>query len=590
MEMLRELGNEVWFSLGDRDLGLCIERRRLLDAGFTLSEAHAKLTHALGVSAAVIPMSDDVVRTRIASGGRSFPLQEFLIVQAARAPIDDVRFDGAGGAAGAAGALDALARADAVIIGPSNPIISIGPILAIESIRVAIETSSAPVVAVSPIVAGAVVKGPTAACLAWAGRRADSDGVARYYGSLIDAIVADEPVAGVRTLTRDVAMGTAQARPELAQRYARARGRAARMSAAPPARTLAVLPVKRFELAKTRLGAALSVAQRRRLAQAMVADVLDALLAAPELAAVAVVTNERAVAELARDAGAEVLPDPREAGQSAAATAGIAHAIAGGYARVLLVPGDCPALDGATLRALLSAPAPPPAVTIVADRHGLGTNALLLAPPDAIEPGFGEGSFERHRERALASGAGWHVAALPALALDVDTPADLAALCATTAATRAAHERGAGLALMGALEAFPIGGLPEIEAGADLAAMIAAAAPAIRAGDIVVVAHKAVSKAQGRTRRLADIEPGPEAGRLAAELGKDPRHVQAILDETAELVRAERGVLIVRTRHGLVCANAGIDESSTPARGTIELLLPVDPDGAARGCACGSPS
>jgi 2-phospho-L-lactate guanylyltransferase len=194
------------------------------------------------------------------------------------------------------------------------------------------------------------------------------------------------------------------------------------------ARTLAVLPVKRFELAKTRLGDALPLAERRRLAQAMVADVLAALLGAPELAAVAVVTNEDTVAALARRAGAAVLADPHESGQTAAALVGVEHALAGGFERVLLVPGDCPGLDGATLRELLAPAAAPPAVTIVADRHGLGTNALLLAPPDVIEPGFGADSFERHRQRAQAAGAVWRVAELPGLELDIDTPDDLAAL------------------------------------------------------------------------------------------------------------------------------------------------------------------
>jgi 2-phospho-L-lactate guanylyltransferase len=193
-------------------------------------------------------------------------------------------------------------------------------------------------------------------------------------------------------------------------------------------RTLAVLPVKRFDLAKTRLGDALPETARRLLARAMVADVLEALVAAPELNGVAVVTNEGAVAALARETGAEVLADAHESGQSAAALVGIAHALAGGFARALLVPGDCPALDGATLRALLSPVRSPPAVTIVADRHGPGTNALVLSPPDVIEPGFGARSFERHRLRAEAAGAAWHVAALPGLALDIDTPADLAAL------------------------------------------------------------------------------------------------------------------------------------------------------------------
>jgi coenzyme F420-0:L-glutamate ligase/coenzyme F420-1:gamma-L-glutamate ligase len=135
---------------------------------------------------------------------------------------------------------------------------------------------------------------------------------------------------------------------------------------------------------------------------------------------------------------------------------------------------------------------------------------------------------------------------------------------------------------MGELAASALGGIPEITAGADLAELIlAAAAGGLGDGDIVVVAHKAVAKAQGRVRRLAEIEPGEQARELAAATGKDPRHVQAILDESEEVVRAQRGVLIVRTRHGFVCANAGIDESNSPGEGTI-VLLPLDPDGAAR--------
>jgi 2-phospho-L-lactate/phosphoenolpyruvate guanylyltransferase len=210
-------------------------------------------------------------------------------------------------------------------------------------------------------------------------------------------------------------------------------------------RTLAILPVKRFDLAKSRLSRALAPPQRAQLAEAMVADVLDALLAAPFLDGVVVVTNEEPVARSAESAGATVLADPGESGQSAAALIGIDHARADGYERVLLVPGDCPALDGETLRALLEPAGEPPSVTIVADRHGRGTNALVLAPPDVIEPGFGPDSFERHRRRALEAGAAWRVADLPALALDADTPEDLERLRETLAggATRTAAVLGA---------------------------------------------------------------------------------------------------------------------------------------------------
>jgi 2-phospho-L-lactate guanylyltransferase len=190
-------------------------------------------------------------------------------------------------------------------------------------------------------------------------------------------------------------------------------------------RTLAILPVKRFELAKTRLREQLAPTLLRRLAEAMVVDVLDALLATPALDGVVLVTNEPAVAAVASAHGASVLPDPTESGQSAAALVGIRHALTGGYERALLVPGDCPALDEEALRTLLGRTAAPPAVTIVADRHGSGTNALLLTPPDAIEPAFGPGSFERHRRRASTANAAWHVEPLPGLLLDIDTPEDL---------------------------------------------------------------------------------------------------------------------------------------------------------------------
>jgi coenzyme F420-0:L-glutamate ligase/coenzyme F420-1:gamma-L-glutamate ligase len=132
--------------------------------------------------------------------------------------------------------------------------------------------------------------------------------------------------------------------------------------------------------------------------------------------------------------------------------------------------------------------------------------------------------------------------------------------------------------------ATALAGMPEIEPGADLGALIGTCARgdlALRSGDVVVVAHKAVSKAEGRIRALADVEPGERAAALAAELGKDPRHVQVILDESREVLRAERGILICVTHHGFVCANAGVDASNASAPGTV-IVLPADPDASAR--------
>ena len=135
---------------------------------------------------------------------------------------------------------------------------------------------------------------------------------------------------------------------------------------------------------------------------------------------------------------------------------------------------------------------------------------------------------------------------------------------------------------MSRLEAWPLGGLPEVRPGDDLAALIATAAGgALRPGDVLVVAHKVVSKAEGALVALAGIVASERARELADGTDKDPRHVQVVLDESAELVRAERGVLIARTAHGLVCANAGVDASNAPAPDTL-VLLPRDPDASAR--------
>lgn len=193
-------------------------------------------------------------------------------------------------------------------------------------------------------------------------------------------------------------------------------------------RTFAVLPVKRFDMAKQRLSGGLDPAARAGLAEAMVRAVLAALRRSAGLDGLVVVTDEERAAAPARQAGAEVLPDADEAGQSPAAAAGVARAVALGAERVQLVPGDCPALDPAEVGALLEGAAPGPAVTIVPDRHGTGTNALLLTPPHAIAPAFGEGSFARHLAAAETAGAAVTVARPSSLALDVDTAADLSAL------------------------------------------------------------------------------------------------------------------------------------------------------------------
>lgn len=201
-------------------------------------------------------------------------------------------------------------------------------------------------------------------------------------------------------------------------------------------RTAAILPVKRFARAKQRLGASVADPLRRELAEAMVADVLLALAQTRAIELTILVTGERSVAAAARERGAIVIEDEREQGQPAAAKLGVQRALGAGIERVLCVPGDCPTLEPAELNALLETDADGARaghVVIVPDRHGTGTNGLLLAPADAISPSFGPGSCERHRALAREAGVACRVARVPSLLLDIDTGADLDVLRARLA-------------------------------------------------------------------------------------------------------------------------------------------------------------
>jgi 2-phospho-L-lactate guanylyltransferase len=189
----------------------------------------------------------------------------------------------------------------------------------------------------------------------------------------------------------------------------------------------AVLPVKRFNAAKQRLAAGLGGEQRRTLVAAMVADVLEAISEARTIERTIVVSGDPVAQALAADVGAEVVPDPNEGGHVGAVLAGIARAEAEGAACVVLLAGDCPLLEPRELDRLLTG-VPEGYVGIVPDRHGTGTNALVLSPPDAIVPAFGEGSRARHVAAAREAGIAFGVEELASLGLDLDTPADVIAL------------------------------------------------------------------------------------------------------------------------------------------------------------------
>jgi 2-phospho-L-lactate/phosphoenolpyruvate guanylyltransferase len=207
--------------------------------------------------------------------------------------------------------------------------------------------------------------------------------------------------------------------------------------------TLAILPIKSFEDAKQRLGPELSAGPRRALAEAMFSDTLVALRRATLVDQVLVVTADNTAQQIAGGHGTLVLDDLGE-GHSEAAVLGIERALELGFEQVLLVPGDCPTLDPTELDELLGTAREAPAVVVVPDRHGTGTNALLLTPPNAFGPAFGPGSRDRHVTNARLAGAAVEVAEVPSLALDIDTPDDLAVLSATLSGSHggAAHTRG----------------------------------------------------------------------------------------------------------------------------------------------------
>ncbi|MDX6663407.1 MAG: 2-phospho-L-lactate transferase [Solirubrobacterales bacterium] len=222
-EQLTRLGAPDWFSLSDRDLAACLYRRQFLEAGGRHTAAQDQIARSLGVAAKVLPMSDEPVRTRVRTEQGWRPLQEFLILDHGAAAVEAVELDGIGEARPTAEVLAAIAAAEAIVIGPSNPVISIGPILAVPGLREAIAAAPAPVVAVSPFIAGRAVKGPTDAFMSALGVPCSAAGIAQLYAGLLDGLIYDpaDPgpaPSGVPTLVCETLMDSAETRVELADR------------------------------------------------------------------------------------------------------------------------------------------------------------------------------------------------------------------------------------------------------------------------------------------------------------------------------------------------------------------------------------
>jgi LPPG:FO 2-phospho-L-lactate transferase len=222
-DRLARLGAPDWFRLSDRDLATCLYRRVFVDDGGRRTDAQAQIGRALGVRAAVLPMCEERVRTRVQTAQGWRDLQRYLVAEHAEAPVEGIEVDGIADAVPTPEVLSSIAEAEAIVIGPSNPVISIGPILAIPALREAIAAAEAPVVAVSPYVAGQVMKGPTDLFMRGVGRQSTAAGVASLYEGLIDAMVCDAedpdpPPQNLRVLGCPTLMEGPEGRRALAER------------------------------------------------------------------------------------------------------------------------------------------------------------------------------------------------------------------------------------------------------------------------------------------------------------------------------------------------------------------------------------
>lgn len=220
-ERLRKLGAPEWFELTDRDLATCLYRRAFVAEGGTRTGAQAQIARALGVKAQVLPMCEQPVRTRVRTEAGWRGLQEFLVAERGEPGIEAVELDGIAEATPTPEVLAALESAEAIVIGPSNPVISIGPILAVPGMRKAIAASGAPVIAVSPYVAGRIVKGPTNAFMDAVGRPRTAAGVASLYEGVIAGMICDEgdpPPSRIEVLRCPTLMEGAAGRSSLGER------------------------------------------------------------------------------------------------------------------------------------------------------------------------------------------------------------------------------------------------------------------------------------------------------------------------------------------------------------------------------------
>ena len=381
MATIASVGGADWFRLGDRDLAMHVERTRRLRAGETLSQITADITRRLGIAHRILPMSDDPVPTRVRSDDGWIDFQDYFVRQQCRPVVRELVFDGAAKARPQPDVIKALGgKVRAVVICPSNPFISIEPILAVPGLRAAIEGCGAPVVAISPIVGGKAVKGPTAKMMQELGLAVTSASVAKRYGNLLDGYIVDqgdaEGVPGkvhvAPTLMTSVAdQGSAGAHRSLFCGF----------SFVSTNDIWAVVPIKELDGAKQRLAPLLTPAQRRALIEVMMSEVLEAVTTTPSLAGVMVVTVDAHATALAKRLGARVVTDGARDGHTGSVTAGLKLLASEGRGAMLTLPADIPAVTSQEISLVVGAHLPGPSFTIspAHDHLGLQHRDLLAA-------------------------------------------------------------------------------------------------------------------------------------------------------------------------------------------------------------------
>ncbi len=425
---VEHLDGETWFRLGDKDLGLHLVRRALLDQGLSLSAVTAHIARRLGIAHEILPMSDDPVRTEVETDQGHLAFQHYFVRERCGPQVRSIGFAGSQSAQPAESFIRALRNSalKGVIICPSNPFLSVDPILSIPGVRQALSDTSVPVIAVSPVVGGQAIKGPTAKIMQELGLPVTVEAVADHYAGLLTGLVVDccdqdsarklEERLSIHicdTIMKDIPDKITLAGQVLDFISTLGRGVINGL--------WALVPLKRLATAKQRLAPVLEAAPRTELMLSMAADVLTALIQLEAVERVLVVSEDPAAEQLALDAGVEWFRVSPGGGLNSDLECAAAFAQEQGARQILIVHANLPFLKPEPLRRFITHRSGK-TIRLAACKAGTSTNLLLTPLPLAFPLVFGSHSLARF-QRLLGEMA--EVVRDSALSMDIDNPEDL---------------------------------------------------------------------------------------------------------------------------------------------------------------------